>query len=178
MLLTTNMKGVIRMGSEYVKFCPVCNETRQNMEWCDDEKLKEFSKGYHNVLVPKEGLTICPACKKGILEDSVLTHDEFNLIEDVSDSDRQFLEAMIDLKKKDPIEYQLKMSQFKANLKQQESSKKVEEDNNTPHCPYCNSTNIKKITTGSKVAHTALFGIFSMSRNSKQWHCNDCKSDF
>lgn len=61
---------------------------------------------------------------------------------------------------------------------QQESSKKVEEDNNTPHCPYCNSTNIKKITTGSKVAHTALFGIFSMSRNSKQWHCNNCKSDF
>ena len=60
---------------------------------------------------------------------------------------------------------------------EQESSK-VEEDNNTPHCPYCNSTNIKKITTGSKVAHTALFGIFSMSRNSKQWHCNNCKSDF
>lgn len=62
-------------------------------------------------------------------------------------------------------------------LKQQESSKKVEEDNR-PKCPYCNSTNIKKITTGSKVAHTALFGIFSMSRNSKQWHCNECKSDF
>lgn len=50
------MKGVVRMGSEYVKFCPVCNETRQNMEWCDDEKLKEFSKGYHNVFVPKKGV--------------------------------------------------------------------------------------------------------------------------
>lgn len=73
------------------------------------------------------------------------------------------------------------MSQFKANLKQQESSNsanaKPKEDNKV-HCPYCDSTNIKKITTGSKVAHTALFGIFSMSRNSKQWHCNDCKSDF
>lgn len=109
--------------------------------------------------------------------DTLITENDFDLIWDVSDSDRQFLEAMIELKKNDPIEYQLKISQFKANLKQQESSN-VEEEDNTPHCPYCNSTNIKKITTGSKVAHTALFGIFSISRNSKQWHCNNCKSDF
>ena len=160
------------MGSEYVKFCPVCNETRQNMEWCDDEKLKEFSKGYHNVLVPKEGLTICPACKKGILEDSVLTHDEFNLIEDVSNSDRQFLEAMIELKKNDPIEYQLKMSQFKANLKQQESSKPKEEDNR-PKCPTCGSTNIEKISLGKKAVGGALFGLFS-SNVRKSMHCKSC----
>ena len=93
-------------------------------------------------------------------------------------NDTDFIQAMTKLHDEDPIEYQLKISQFKANLKQQVSSKKVEEDNNTPHCQYCNSTNIKKITTGSKVAHTALFGIFSISRNSKQWHCNNCKSDF
>ena len=168
------------MGSEYVKFCPVCNETRQNMEWCDDEKLKEFSKGYHNVLVPKEGLTICPACKKGILEDSVLTHDEFNLIEDVSNSDRQFLEARIELKKNDPIEYQLKMSQFKANLKQQESSNSANtkpKEENKVHCPYCNSTNVNKISGLSKAGSIAMFGIFSRKAH-KQWHCNSCKSDF
>lgn len=45
-------------------------------------------------------------------------------------------------------------------------------------CPYCKSTNTSKISTASKVAHTAMFGIFSMSRNSKQWHCNSCSSDF
>lgn len=45
-------------------------------------------------------------------------------------------------------------------------------------CPYCHSTNTKKITTTSKVAHTAFFGLFSISRNSKQWHCNQCGSDF
>ena len=85
---------------------------------------------------------------------------------------------MIDLKKKDPIEYQLKMSQFKANLKQQEQVQESRAEENTIHCPYCNSTNVKKITTTSKAVHTAIFGIFSMGRNSKQWHCNDCKSDF
>lgn len=45
-------------------------------------------------------------------------------------------------------------------------------------CPYCHSTNTKKITNTSKVMHTALFGIFSVSRNSKQWHCNNCNSVF
>lgn len=48
----------------------------------------------------------------------------------------------------------------------------------TVECPYCHSTNTKKITNTSKVVHTALFGIFSMSRNSKQFHCNQCNSDF
>lgn len=45
-------------------------------------------------------------------------------------------------------------------------------------CPYCKATNVKKISGTSKAVHTALFGIFSMSRNSKQWHCNHCGSDF
>lgn len=45
-------------------------------------------------------------------------------------------------------------------------------------CPYCKSTDCKKITNTSKAVHTAIFGIFSLGRNSKQWHCNSCKSDF
>lgn len=45
-------------------------------------------------------------------------------------------------------------------------------------CPYCKSTNVKKITVTSKAIHTAVFGIFSLGRNSKQWHCNNCGSDF
>ena len=45
-------------------------------------------------------------------------------------------------------------------------------------CPYCKSTDTKKITVTSKAIHTAAFGIFSIGRNSKQWHCNNCKSDF
>lgn len=137
------------------------------------EKLEDPFYGYIS-FVDEEDFE-CPICRNKLVNTNI-TIEDYQVIDNVSD-DITFLEAMIELKKNDPIEYQLKMSQFKANLKQQESSK-VEENNNTPHCPYCNSTNIKKITTGSKVAHTALFGIFSMSRNSKQWHCNNCKSDF
>lgn len=45
-------------------------------------------------------------------------------------------------------------------------------------CPYCHATNVRKISMTSKAVHTTLFGIFSMSRNGKQWHCNNCNSDF
>jgi len=45
-------------------------------------------------------------------------------------------------------------------------------------CPYCNSTNVKKISTTSKVAYGATFGIFAASKIANQWHCNNCKSDF
>lgn len=45
-------------------------------------------------------------------------------------------------------------------------------------CPYCHSKDTKKITTTSKAVHTAVFGLFSLSRNSKNFHCNKCNSDF
>lgn len=161
-------------------FCSNCNKTGLNQFaiLLGNGKKSNFHKGF---LYPFEfenkPIDICPYCKNSI-EDTNLSEDDFDLIDDVSDSDRQFLEAMIKLKKNDPIEYQLKMSQFKANLKQQEQVQESRVEENTIHCPYCNSTNVKKITTTSKAVHTAIFGIFSMGRNSKQWHCNDCKSDF
>lgn len=45
-------------------------------------------------------------------------------------------------------------------------------------CPYCHSYNTSKISTFSKAMGMALLGVYSISRNSKQWHCNKCGSDF
>lgn len=133
---------------------------------------KAFQKGFiYPSEIKSNNEYICPYCNNKLV-DTLITENEFNLIEDVSDSDRQFLEAMIELKKNDPIEYQLKMSQFKANLKQQESSKKVEEDDR-PKCPTCGSTNIEKISLGKKAVGGALFGIFS-SNVRKSMHCKSC----
>lgn len=164
---------MVMQPTDYVKFCPVCNETKQNTSLCfNNERFREFTKGYFYLFEPKEDTKICPCCEKGVLEDSSLTFEEFKIIDNVSDSDRQFLEAMIELKKNDPIEYQLKISQFKVNLKQQESSKKVEEDNR-PKCPTCGSTNIEKISLGKKAVGGALFGLFS-SNVRKSMHCKSC----
>ncbi|MCM1186621.1 MAG: hypothetical protein NC251_04270 [Lachnoclostridium sp.] len=44
---------------------------------------------------------------------------------------------------------------------------------NKPKCPTCQSANLKKITTTSKVVNTAMFGIFGTKRH-KTFHCNNC----
>lgn len=45
-------------------------------------------------------------------------------------------------------------------------------------CPYCKSTDCKKISGLSKVGSVALWGIFALGKTTKQWHCNSCKADF
>lgn len=44
-------------------------------------------------------------------------------------------------------------------------------------CPYCKSTNTKKISTASRIGSIVGFGIFS-KKVGKQLHCNSCGSDF
>ena len=70
-------------------------------------------------------------------------------------------------------EYEQRVEQarrYQANAQAQDWLNKV-------HCPYCNSTNCKKISGVSKATSVAMFGIFSQ-KVKKQWHCNNCKSDF
>ena len=45
-------------------------------------------------------------------------------------------------------------------------------------CPYCKSTNCKKISNLSKAGSVFLWGIFAMGKTMKEWHCNNCNSDF
>lgn len=44
-------------------------------------------------------------------------------------------------------------------------------------CPYCKSTNTEKIGTLNRAVSVSLIGVAS-SKLGKQWHCNNCKSDF
>lgn len=71
--------------------------------------------------------------------DTGISFDEFNIIRKLSSEDG-LLDAMVELKKKDIIEYNLKISQFKTQLQQQKSS--VSQSTNTVLCPRCGSTNI------------------------------------
>ena len=45
-------------------------------------------------------------------------------------------------------------------------------------CPYCKSTDCKKISGLSKAGSVALWRIFALGKTTKQWHCNSCKADF
>lgn len=60
--------------------------------------------------------------------------------------------------------------QERVNYEAVESMRKVT-------CPYCGSVNVKKVSTISRMASVSFFGLGS-KKVGKQWHCNNCKSDF
>ena len=53
-------------------------------------------------------------------------------------------------------------------------SQKYDDTVNKPHCPTCNSTNIRKIPTSKKISGGLMFGFFS-SNVRKTFECLDCK---
>lgn len=109
-------------------------------------------------------------CNGNLIETS-LSYDDFCVLCDISE-DNAFLQAMIDLKEKDIIEYNLKMSQFKSQLEQQKSNKL--QNDTTPRCPHCKSTNIKPISALNRGASIAMLGVFSKKIN-KSFECLNCK---
>ena len=44
-------------------------------------------------------------------------------------------------------------------------------------CPYCESTDCKKVSTASRIVSTGFFGLGS-KKVGKQWHCKNCDSYF
>lgn len=127
------------------------------------------SAAYYSAYINKEEQT-CQYCGCTLLPMNIDVF-EFGTIVDIS-GDPSFIEAMDDLKQKDPIEFQLKMSQFKTQLQQQESSKQTEEVN-PPHCPTCGSTDIQKISGTKRWLSTGLFGLAS-SDIGKSMCCKKC----
>lgn len=114
----------------------------------------------------------CPECLCPLNKENISTIPDGGWVKAVS-TDENFMKAMTELYENNPIEYQLKISQFKANLKQQESSKKVEEDNKV-RCPNCHSTNVKAITGTEQAMSIMGLGIFSKKIN-KSFKCLNCK---
>lgn len=135
-----------------VKYCPKCKEY--------------YGGGVFNI--PESNK--CFYCKQPLTTELNIESDEFDILYKIS-SDDSFLQAMIKLKESDPIEYQLKLSQFKANTSTQEQNKK--QADNLPKCPTCNSTNIEKISIGKKAVGGFMFGLFS-SDVRKTMHCKNC----
>lgn len=103
---------------------------------------------------------ICPNCKKDNFADHENSGAKFKICKECG--------YIIQTQQSDEFD---KACEEQEKLREQSSIPIVE-------CPYCHSTNTKKISTMSKATHTAMFGVFSMSRNSKQFHCNNCKADF
>ena len=156
-----------------IKYCKSCAEREKGTnEWGTYENT-EFVRGFEISIKPEyeDSITKCDTCNTEY-ETINMSTDDFFTIRDASNCNRDLLFAMIKLHDEDPIEYELKMAQFReiAERKQTNTS-------NQPHCPYCNSTNLTKVSGTSRFASTLMFGIGS-KKVGKQWKCNNCKSYF
>ena len=83
----------------------------------------------------------------------------------------EIIDAMIELKQRDIIEYGLKLSQFKSQLTQEQSIK-IQSDTR-PRCPHCKSLNVSKIGAGERIGSVAMLGLFSKKIN-KSFKCKNC----
>lgn len=67
------------------------------------------------------------------------------------------------------IKHSAKQEEMIKNIKQQKKS--------FISCPYCHSTNVRKISDSERILDTTFLGL-SSSMIGKQWHCLNCNSDF
>lgn len=77
-------------------------------------------------------------------------------------------------------EYERKSQESREQMKQKHEEYMRSQNKSSlkrVHCPYCNSTNCKKLGAISRGVSFGLFG-FGSGKIGKQWHCNDCRSDF
>lgn len=166
--------------------CTYCNPNNEldklNSRWSSVGKQIEFYKGFVGIYETEKfptdyneklGQLICPFCNNKLI-DTGLPVEDFHLIGEATDYNRQVLDLMIELHEKDLIEYQLKLNQFKLQQEQSDAIREQERESSRPHCPTCGSTNIKKITGTERAASVIGLGIFSKKIN-KSYKCLKCK---
>ena len=121
--------------------------------------------------------SVCSSCGAKLLHTN-LTAEEHFLIQHIS-KDRDFLMAMIELKKNNIIEYQTKIAQYRQIAKADGcyTSPAEKAKQNIPKCPVCGSTDISPISTGERAISIIGFGIMSKKIN-KSFKCNNKKCKY
>lgn len=123
-----------------IKYCENCAQKLKGTDSCGSYENTEYIRGFITYL-DDESVTKCPECDHDIITVN-MSHDDFLTIRDASNCNRDLLFAMIKLHDDDPIEYELKIAQFReiAERKKAEESK--------PRCPKCGSTSIATVNKG------------------------------
>ena len=174
--------------------CPICEEVLEdNVETCtkcgfpirDKDKLREASK---ILLCPKCGETYtkaeafgldnnhCKICNTEIIQLDMIRSEYTEL---VFGGKLEWPQSEIEFIKK------YGNNQFSEEAfyhcialhKQKNNDKTIQPSKPQVTCPYCNSTNTKKITTAKRAGSIIGLGILS-KKIGKQWHCDNCGSDF
>lgn len=179
------------MGFQTIKQCTNC-EYNIKMETDEDGTFINYIKGfiepdtynYVNDYFPDMTVSsyktdyinnICPFCKHKLV-DTLLSEDDFYVIGEYSNYNRDLLLAMIELRKKDVIEFETKMQTFRQ--KQYEHEKEIEQiteqrvaERDRVHCPKCGSANIQIVPR----KWSFLTGFMT---NKTDRVCVNCKNKF
>ena len=163
----------------YMRVCPICAKENKRESYHSKFYVPGWSAVEEvnaNVVLTdsqKEKLFTCKEHNQKMIQVS-MTYKEFNLLCEIS-SEPSFMSAMNDLKQKDIIEYELKMSQFRTQVEQQKNLQNThqQQESNVPKCPTCGSTNIRKISASRKMLGAIGFGLLSKTARS-QWECSNC----
>lgn len=86
------------------------------------------------------------------------------------------------IRKQNAEAHRQEMERLEANHRaaEKQAARQIQQDLNHGKrvvCPYCKSTNTEKINIVSRMMSVSFVGVVS-SKIGKQWHCNNCKSDF
>lgn len=148
------------MTEECMDFCPKCKST--NIECVKDRICLDCgSAWYWHSSTSKKCIKCGSENTTDEIDDYNCKMDDYLLLFNIS-HDGNFILQMLKLKNDDPIEYELKMAQFReiAERKKAEDSK--------PRCPKCGSTSI---TAGQK-GYSILTGFLGSNKTVNR--CSNC----
>lgn len=185
-----------KMLEENNNCCPYCG-----LSYDDKEKVEDMKKGYvcpkcadiyTNVRYRNSNGT-CIYCGSKLVQTDVTTRELYDMTSDEETFDEVKDKARIIANKYGDFQFSETAYNEKRRIQREEneaikrrsqasnssatsssfSSVAQQSNTNIPHCPTCGSTNIKKISTTSKVVGAGLFGLFSKTARS-QFECKDC----
>ena len=152
--------------------CPKCG-----LSFNDEELVKELEKIY---LCPICGATytntdarnnehVCKFCNKELIKINMTLKENTDFL--IMDGTTVKDQTRILANKFGGFQFSEKAYENIMNIVN--NKKQSTTQPSTPHCPTCNSTNIRKIGTGERAVSIIGLGLFSHKIN-KTWKCNDC----
>lgn len=180
-------RGERRMNEEYKKqsmeYCPRCGQIGGSLIKCPSCRQSQMF-----TINPKWNIT------NGVWDEMYnevrygeITEEEFDrrwdeycrpFTEEVIMKHPDFSQEAYDQRMADryPSEEELARRERVNNMMKKYEEKEKRKNPHGVKCPYCSSTNTKKLSSMSRMFSGGLFGLGS-GKIGKQWHCNSCGSD-
>ena len=140
---------------QYIKCCPKCGK----IYWLS------FS--------PES----CKYCEHSLIDTKYTFEDYVSLTKEIGDGVDKVIEEEYIINNPEFSEDAQQNRIKQEDIRYARINAEIETDRNPAKCPYCQSADVKKISTAGRAVSVGLFGLAS-KKIGKQWHCNKCKSDF